>query len=128
MGDAGGLAAALRRIDGKSYNAYKDLQGRWQMASYSLCIDRVQGDPFASPSRCRVVVPATVAGLPPALLSSRARRTAVCDYLTRSFGSAVSASGGTGALLESSECPLGTRACSPPSSPFVRPTHSPFRR
>ena len=55
-----------------------------------------QGDPFASPSRCRVLVPAGVAALPAALLSSRTRRTAVADFLTRSFGAAVSASGEKG--------------------------------
>lgn len=60
---------------------------------YLLHVDWVQGDPFASPSRCRVVVPAALAGLPAALVSSRVRRTAVCDFLTRSFGAAVSASG-----------------------------------
>ena len=115
---------------------------------YTLCVDWVQGDPFASPSRLRcgdgccivrcnglpplllscwvalavaaaaalfsacvpklgcwvaagtpaharrVIVPAAVAGLPAALTASRIRRTAVCDFLTRSFGAAVAASGG----------------------------------
>ncbi|EFN55713.1 hypothetical protein CHLNCDRAFT_7254, partial [Chlorella variabilis] len=91
------LAAALRRIDGRGYKAYKDIEGRWQMGAqqggYVLCVDWVQGDPFASPSRCRVVVPAGTAALPPQLISSRTRRTAVCDFLTRSFGAAVAASG-----------------------------------
>jgi len=97
-GSAADLAATLRRIDGRGYKAYKDIEGRWQMpptqGAYTLCVDWVQGDPFASPSRCRVVVPAGVAALPPQLISSRTRRTAVCDFLTRSFGAAVAASGG----------------------------------
>ncbi|KAL4436891.1 hypothetical protein ABPG75_004030 [Micractinium tetrahymenae] len=97
-GSGDGLAAELRRIDGKGYRAYKDVEGRWQMSAaqggYALCIDWVQGDPFASPSRCRVILPAALAGLPPGLLTTRTRRTAVCDFLTRSFGAAVSASGG----------------------------------
>lgn len=97
-GSASDLAAALRRIDGRGYKAYKDIEGRWQMGAqqggYVLCVDWVQGDPFASPSRCRVVVPAGTAALPPQLISSRTRRTAVCDFLTRSFGAAVAASGG----------------------------------
>lgn len=54
-----------------------------------------QGDPFASPSRCRVIVPGGLAGIPLELLATRTRRTAVCDFLTRSFGAAVSASGGS---------------------------------
>ncbi|KAL4432541.1 hypothetical protein ABPG77_000478 [Micractinium sp. CCAP 211/92] len=97
-GSGDDLASELRRIDGKGYRAYKDVEGRWEMSpaqgGYALCIDWVQGDPFASPSRCRVILPAALAGLPHDLLSTRVRRTAVCDFLTRSFGAAVSASGG----------------------------------
>ncbi|KAI3425930.1 hypothetical protein D9Q98_007902 [Chlorella vulgaris] len=97
-GSGSDLAAALQRIDGRGYKAYKDIEGRWQMAAqqggYCLCVDWVQGDPFASPSKCRVVLPAALAALPAQLVCSRTRRTAVCDYLTRSFGAAVAASGG----------------------------------
>lgn len=95
-GSAADLAATLRHIDGRGYKAYKDIEGQWHMGpqqgAYTLCVDWVQGDPFASPSRCRVLVPAAAAALPPALIASRIRRTAVCDYLTRSFGAAVAAS------------------------------------
>lgn len=58
-GSAADLAAALRRIDGRGYKAYKDLEGQWAMGpqqlpgGYTLCVDWVQGDPFASPSRFR---------------------------------------------------------------------------
>ncbi len=48
----------------------------------------MQGDPFASPSRLRVRVPAAVAQFPPVLFSNRARKTALEDYLTRGFGAA----------------------------------------
>ncbi len=40
-----------------------------------------------------VQVPAETAGFPAQLLSSKVRRTAVCDFITRSFGAAISASG-----------------------------------
>ena len=98
QGTAQGLADALRRIDGKGYKAYRDIEGSWACTSpagaYTLHVDRVQGDPYASPSRCSVTLPSSTAGLPAALLSSRIRRTAVCDFLTRSFGAAVAAAGG----------------------------------
>ena len=58
-GSSADLANTLRRIDGRGYKAYKDIEGRWQMApqqgGFTLCVDWVQGDPFASPSRCRWV-------------------------------------------------------------------------
>lgn len=88
------LQDTLRRIDGRGYKAYHDIQGQWRFTEFTLFVDHVQGDPYASPSKCRVLVPAAVAALPPALWSSRIRRVAVCDYLTRSFGAAVRASGG----------------------------------
>lgn len=38
-------------------------------------------------------VPARVAGYPAELYSSRIRQIALCDFLTRSFGAAVSSAG-----------------------------------
>lgn len=45
------LREALRRIDGKGYKTYRDIQGEYRFPTFSLMIDYVQGDPFASPSR-----------------------------------------------------------------------------
>jgi predicted ABC-class ATPase len=85
------LRDSLRRIDGRGYKAYKDLRGAYDFGRYALFIDHVQGDPFASPSRLRVRVPAAVAQFAPALFSNRARKTALEDYLTRGFGAACGA-------------------------------------
>ena len=56
------LQKNLRAIDHKSYSLYKGLAGEYQCGDYVLCIDKVQGDPFASPSRVRVRVPKKVHG------------------------------------------------------------------
>jgi predicted ABC-class ATPase len=89
------LRDALARIQGKSYPAYNDIRGAWDFpGAFTLHVDKIQADPYAAPSRCRVVVPAQVARLPPALLSSRIRRVALADFLGRAFGAAVAASGG----------------------------------
>ena len=50
------LRARLRSIDGRGYGAYKDLKGRWDGRRVSLCLDRIQGDPFAAPSKARLLV------------------------------------------------------------------------
>ncbi len=50
------LKKDLDRIDGKSYRLYKELEGQYDFGNYTLSIDHVQGDPFASPSRVRVIV------------------------------------------------------------------------
>ena len=50
------LKNELQRIDGKGYKSYKDLQEQYDFNDYILSIDHVQGDPFASPSRLRVII------------------------------------------------------------------------
>ena len=83
------LRKILARIDGRGYKAYKDLQGAYAYPRFGLFIDHVQGDPFASPSKIRVRVPAAVARLPPDLFSSRMRRVALQDFLIREVHHAI---------------------------------------
>lgn len=47
----------------------------------TLRVDRVQGDPYAAPSRVTVVVPTALG----AFTASRAARVAACDFLLRRF-------------------------------------------
>lgn len=49
------LRTQLKQIDHKGYKAYKVLEGEYDFGVYRLCIDHVQGDPFATPSRVRIV-------------------------------------------------------------------------
>jgi len=82
------LRTTLRRIDGKGYGAYKDIRGTYRFAEYTFFIDHVQGDPFAAPSRVRVVIPPDIAGFPPEFLCTRSRAIALADVLSRRFGDA----------------------------------------
>jgi len=79
------LKRILQRIDGRGYKAYKDLQGMYDFAEYTLLVDHVQGDPFASPSRVRVQIPQRVAKFPPGTFSNKSREIALRDFLTRKF-------------------------------------------
>ncbi len=74
------LRATLRAIDGKGYGAYKSIAGAYDFGKYALHIDYVQGDPFALPSRLRLVLPPHTAQLPPELLAPRVRRIAAADF------------------------------------------------
>ncbi|MCC8067853.1 MAG: ABC-ATPase domain-containing protein, partial [Clostridiales bacterium] len=49
------LRRQLREIDHKGYKAYKILEGEYDFGAYHLAIDHVQGDPFATPSRVRII-------------------------------------------------------------------------
>ncbi len=81
----------LQRLDGQGYGAYKALKGEYDFGDFGLHIDHVQGDPFAAPSRVRVVVPQSVAGFPRSLWELPGRAIALADYLTREFHRATQA-------------------------------------
>lgn len=78
------LQKLLRDIDHKGYKAYKVLEGEYDFGAYRLCIDHVQGDPFASPSRVRLVY-RNQGNIPASYFETKYRRTAVEDYLLRSL-------------------------------------------
>jgi len=101
------LLQTLRRIDGSSYPTYHDLEtslsNPWVHASlqYYLFIGRAQSDPFAPPTKCRMILPSYVVKLPQELyLENKVRAVATSDYLhrqlycqCRSIGAHVGSSG-----------------------------------
>ena len=85
------LANLLTNVEGQGYKAYKRLQGEYQFAEFLFSIDHVQGDPFAEPSRCRVVLPLKTTALPDGLYDNPVRRIALEDYFGRRFAAAIGA-------------------------------------
>ncbi|MGK7930938.1 MAG: ABC-ATPase domain-containing protein [Microcystaceae cyanobacterium] len=83
------LEQTLFDLDGRSYKAYKDIKGSYQFPDFTLMIDHVQGDPFASPSRLRIKVSHSIAKFPPHVYQSSSRKIALRDYLSRQFGKAA---------------------------------------
>lgn len=76
------LRRQLRQIDHKGYKAYKILEGEYEFGAYRLCIDHVQGDPFATPSRVRIVYK-NQKNIPEELCGEKHRKTAIEDALLR---------------------------------------------
>jgi len=91
------LMRLLRSIDNQQYPRYHDLEtttnpdnnkmtGGWvnTREGFTLFVGRAQSDPFAPPTRCRVVVRAAQAQLSPHLYhQSKIRAMATSDYLLR---------------------------------------------
>lgn len=77
------LRRKLLDLDNNNYKAYRDIQGTYEFPDFTLIIDYVQGDPFAAPSKLRVLVPHFIANLPSELYSNRIREIALRDYLSR---------------------------------------------
>jgi predicted ABC-class ATPase len=103
------LRQDLHHLDGRPFPAYKDLRrGRYSTGRYGLTFDHVQGDPFASPSRISVEVPAEVPALTSTCLDSAHARRATADFLHRRLRGALGESraclgSGKSGLLEIAE-------------------------
>ncbi|SEH14568.1 ABC-ATPase domain-containing protein [Thermoleophilum album] len=82
-GDLVQLARLLERLDGSSYGSYRRLRGNWSFDGGVLAIDRVQPDPFAPPSRARLVLDARWTGLPREFTCTADRRRALADLIAR---------------------------------------------
>ncbi|MGK7396534.1 MAG: ABC-ATPase domain-containing protein [Candidatus Cyclobacteriaceae bacterium M3_2C_046] len=85
MNDYKVLAGILRKIDGRSYAAYKEIEGTFLFLDFTLIIDHAQGDPFASPSQVRVQVPQNIADFPTDTFLTKSRSVSLRDFLTREF-------------------------------------------
>jgi predicted ABC-class ATPase len=79
------LRTLLARINGRGFKAYKELKGGYAFDNFSLLIDHVQSDPFASPSRFRAIMPKKAAAFPEDTSSNKSREVGLRDFLTRQF-------------------------------------------
>lgn len=84
------LVELLRRLDGKQYPGYHDIESSskgWvnDKGGYSLFIARTQSDPFATPTRCRIIIKSETANFPPVSYQNKVRSVALGDYLNRVF-------------------------------------------
>ena len=79
------LREHLRRIDGRGYKAYKDIKGRYRFPEFTLLVDHVQADPYAAPSRLRVVIFPEAAALPDRCRQTPPRALATRDFIARAF-------------------------------------------
>lgn len=91
MKTAQDLLHILNRINKKGYKAYKDIEGQYQFENegYTLIIDHVQGDPFASPSKLRIILPQKLANFPEECYINKSREEATRDFITRSFAASI---------------------------------------
>ncbi|UJL47516.1 ABC-ATPase domain-containing protein [Virgibacillus sp. NKC19-16] len=100
------LLQQLKQLDNKSYKAYKDIQGKYSYHNFDLYIDYVQGDPFATPSKIRIVIPRGQRHVESDWLNTPSRKTATEDAFARVVGKTIAnqkftikGSGKSGAIL-----------------------------
>lgn len=83
------LKKKLREINKKSYSMYKTLAGVYEFETYQLCIDHVQGDPFAAPSRIRICIPEKIHGFSKCDYDQYWKKIALQDYILRQLNRAI---------------------------------------
>lgn len=110
------LRQLLTDIDLRGYKAYKQLAGDYQFPSFLLRIDHVQGDPFANPSRCRLLIMAAQAEIRPSFFNTRSRSVALETFIGRSFTRAINqvvkGDRGDGMIVKMSIALYGWTSCS----------------
>lgn len=89
MKSAQDLKRLLESIDRKGYPAYKDTRGAYDFGDYTLSIDHVQGDPFASPSKLSVFIPHSRAAYPASFFDASYTKRALEDYMVRQFSQEI---------------------------------------
>lgn len=89
MRDLKALQHTLRDLDGQGYGSYKRLKGTYDMGGFRLSVDHTQVDPYAPPSKIRVILTRDQIQLPDHLTRTRPQRIAAADYCARRFHEAV---------------------------------------
>ncbi|MCD2136450.1 ABC-ATPase domain-containing protein [Salinicoccus halitifaciens] len=83
------LIHLLTSLDWQTYGRYKQIKGRYDFGKFHLAVDHVQVDPFAPPSKIRVIIDRKTADLPDDLLDSKSKRIAASDFLIRTFDKSI---------------------------------------
>lgn len=79
------LIATLKKIEKQNYRAYHQIKGQYDLNDFTLFIDHVQADPFASASRLRAFRPWSLTGLDWLKEKSPAYQIAARDFIARTF-------------------------------------------
>jgi predicted ABC-class ATPase len=79
------LRTILQSVDGKGYKAYKNLKGTYEFQNFVLCIDHIQGDPFASPSKVRLLIPRNRSNVKPEFTKTKIRKIYCEDLINRTI-------------------------------------------
>lgn len=79
------LTAKLKKLEKQNYRAYQQIKGQYDFGDYTLFIDHVQSDPYASPSRLRATRAWSLTGLSWLRDKSLAYQIAARDFIARSF-------------------------------------------
>ncbi len=94
------LKSTILKINNRSYKAYKNIKDTYRDEFFTLYIDHVQGDPFATPSRIRVRVSQKLSKFPEETFSSKSSIDKIKQLYTDLGISSILVMGGSGDYFE----------------------------
>lgn len=79
------LTANLKKLEKQNYRAYQQIKGQYDFGDFTLYIDHIQSDPYASASRLRATRAWSLTGLEWLREKSASYQIAARDFIARSF-------------------------------------------
>ncbi|MGL4828007.1 MAG: P-loop domain-containing protein [Vibrio sp.] len=79
------LIATLKKLEKQNYRAYQQIKGQYDFGDFTLFIDHIQSDPYASASRLRATRAWSLTGLDWLKEKSPAYQMAARDFIARAF-------------------------------------------
>lgn len=79
------LTAKLKKLEKQNYRAYQQIKGSYSFDDFTLFIDHIQPDPYASASRLRAIRPWSLTGLEWLRQCSAEYQVAARDFIARTF-------------------------------------------
>ncbi len=77
------LKEKLIELHNKNYSLYKSIKNSYAFDGYTLRFDHIQGDPYATPSKIRIILTSTQHEIPNAIISDPIKSKAICDFINR---------------------------------------------
>lgn len=79
------LTSTLKKLEKQNYRAYQQIKGQYDFGDFTLYIDHIQSDPYASASRLRATRAWSLTGLEWLRDKSASYQTAARDFIARRF-------------------------------------------
>ncbi len=77
------LKEKLIELHNKNYSLYKSIKNSYAFDRYTLRFDHIQGDPYATPSKIRLILNSQQHEIPKSIISDPLKNKAICDFINR---------------------------------------------
>ena len=77
------LKEKLIELHNKNYSLYKSIKNSYDFDRYTLKFDHIQGDPYATPSKIRLILNSKQHEISKLIVTDPIKNKAICDFINR---------------------------------------------